>query len=128
MIIENVRKEFCLLFILALAVSVLYSQPISAKGADLETPITVSEVPSLETAQIHLLAGGHSYDLKVNHAVSAVYTLSDTSQTVVSLSNETPPSVTVTPVAAGQTLLSVTAIGSDGAQTVLSCQITVSEL
>lgn len=137
MIIENVRKEFCLLFILALAVSVLYSQPISVKGAEfgsiseqdpLETPITVSEVPSLETAQIHLLAGGHSYDLKVNHAVSAVYTLSDTSQTVVSLSNETPQSVTVTPVAAGQTLLSVTATGNDGAQTVLSCQITVSEL
>lgn len=138
MMIENVRKECCLFFILALAVSLLYSQPVLVKGAadfdeisvqgPLDMPVAIQEVPSLQTAQVHLLAGGDTYELQVFHAASALYELSDSSQAVAALSNETAQSVTITPLAAGHTELFITATGYDGAQTVLSCQILVSEL
>ncbi len=86
--------------------------------------------PVLNTNALHLAAGGNSYELRLQNAVSASYQLDSSASgvSVVSLSNETAQSVTIAPVMAGNAVLTVTAVGSDQRQTVLTCQITVSKL
>lgn len=84
------------------------------------------EAPSLAADTLNLLAGGNFYKLQVQNADSASYQLS--SPGVVQLSEETAQSVTITPSAAGNTVLTVTAAADGQAQTVLACVITVSEL
>ncbi|MDE7312249.1 MAG: Ig-like domain-containing protein, partial [Eubacterium sp.] len=154
MIKDNVRKECCLFLILALAVSLFFIRPVSVKGAvDLEndgsaysapegedlkdpfsenempeSPVMPTNVPKINTTQLYLLFGGDAYELQVENAATTYYELAKSSQPVVALSNETAQSVTITPLAAGQTVLYVTAVGNDGVQTVLTCQITVSAL
>lgn len=156
MIKDNVRKECCLFIALALVASLLFAYPVSAKGAAVMEkggfayndtvfqeqgssdtapensmpglPVMEGNLPNINTAQVYLLAGGDDYVLQVEHAVSAFYGLSENSQHVVTLSEETAQSVTITPVAAGHTVLSITAVGNDGSQTVLTCEVTVSEL
>lgn len=158
MIINKIRKEICLLIVFAIIVSLTPGQTIIAAEIQSDTdmadtssenteqpvfdtsipdipdtnqtdvPAAVNEIPILNTDQIRLIAGGDSYELHVFHAVSAAYELSADGPSIATLSNETAQSVLITPVASGTTVLTVTAVGTDGMQTLLSCQITISEL
>lgn len=158
MIPDKIRKEICLLIIFALILSLTPGQTVyadviqadtdmadtssennglpSENPANLDIPetgqtdiaTTVYEIPELNTDQVRLIAGGDSYELHVFHAVSAVYELSADEPSIATLSNETAQSVLITPNACGKTVLTVTAVGSDGTETMLSCQITISKL
>ena len=86
------------------------------------------ELPTLNTEHLHLIAGGIPYELQVLNASNVSYELSKESPSIIDLSKETAHSVVITPITAGNTILIVNAIGSDGTQTVLTCEITVSEL
>lgn len=185
MIKEKVRKEICLLLILAVIISLTSSHavyaaaagpavssqklttkesasrsergsiPVSPASADTHLtvntdipdvneptvkassvdqtdptgqPAVNSSQPVLNTTQLHLIAGGAPYELHVANAVNANYELSAVYPSIATLSNVTTQSVTITPIAAGQTVLSVSAVAADGSQVELSCQIIISEL
>lgn len=177
MIKERVRKEFCLLLILAVIVSLasehmVYASvanyavnsqefttgntasktfrlcecimPVSADNYQTVNDSNISDKnksvadeplsdqdrqPSLNTNQLHLIAGGAPYELHVSNAVHASYTLSAEASPIVELSNETAQSVTITPNALpGQTILTVKAEADDGTQKILFCKIIISEL
>ena len=83
---------------------------------------------ALNTESLHLIAGGDPYELTVANAVQASYALSAEKAPIATLSNETAQSVTITPQASGHTRLIVTALGSDGNQVTLTCQIVISDL
>lgn len=109
-----------------------YSSPEDAPDMDNgweELPVFY-DMPVLDTQTLHLAAGGDSYELHLQNAVSASYQLGSpaVSMSVASLSDETAQSVTITPIAAGSTVLTVTAVGADQSQHVLTCDITVSQL
>ena len=158
MIINKIRKEICLLIVFAIIVSLTPGQTIIAAEIQSDTdmadtssenteqpvfdnsipdipdtnqtdvPAAVNEIPILNTDQIRLIAGGDSYELHVFHAVSAAYELSADGPSIATLSNETAQSVLITPVASGTTVLTVTAVGTDGMQTLLSCQISIQRI
>lgn len=93
-----------------------------------DDPVLYYDAPVLNTNTLNLIAGGNSYELYLQNAMNASYELGAGGASVVTLSGETAQSVTITPVAAGNTVLTVTATGSDQVQTILTCQITVSKL
>lgn len=158
MIKNKVRQEICLLLVVLLIVSLASGQTVYAASNkqhsnnqktmeetssilsaieqpsinDDQTgfPALPNNIPSLNTEDVYLLANGDSYELQVSHAVHASYELlADVEQIpIVILSNESAQSVTITPSAPGQTVLSVTATAADGSQTILTCRIIVSEL
>ncbi len=99
---------------------------INDNGTD-ETSVCY-DVPVLNTSTLNLIAGGNSYEVYLKNAVSASYELDTEGSAFVTLSNETAQSVTVTPIASGNAVLTVTATGYDLTQTVLTCQISVSKL
>lgn len=140
---NRVRIEICLLLVVLLLTSLAFGQtvyaasyePYNVNQSETETAIPIlttvpNSNPRLYTDNVYLLAGGNSYELQVENAVSASYKLlaEVTEKPIVLLSNESAQSVTITPSAPGQTVLSVTAVGADGIQTALTCRITVSEL
>lgn len=86
------------------------------------------DTPSLNVSSLHLIAGGNPYQLRLENAAGAVYALTEGEPSAVVLSGQTNQSVTITPAAAGQTVLTVAAVGYDGRETVLTCRITVSKL
>lgn len=84
--------------------------------------------PVLNTDQLHLVAGGQSCQLQVSNAVTVSYAFSLEFPVIAVLSEETARSVTITPTAPGFTILTADAVGSDGNHTILTCQITVSDV
>ena len=136
---NRVRIEICLLLVVLLLTSLAFGQtvyaasyePYNVNQSETETAIPIlttvpNSNPRLYTDNVYLLAGGNSYELQVENAVSASYKLlaEVTEKPIVLLSNESAQSVTITPSAPGQTVLSVTAVGADGIQTALTCRIT----
>ena len=93
-----------------------------------EEPTVDTRVPILQTDSVYLVAGGDTYELQVKDALSASFAIRSEDTSVVSLSNETAQSVTITPLSKGHAVLTVTAIGHDQNVSTLTCKITVSEL
>lgn len=93
-----------------------------------DVPVILQQAPMLKTEHLHLLAGGDPYELHVANAANVSYEFSAEYPSIAALSNATADSVTITPISSGSTVLSVTATGMDGTQSILSCQITISEL
>ncbi len=104
------------------------NDPLSSDNATTDVPIVSNAIPVLNTERLHLLAGGMPYELRIVNAVSVTYELSADYPSIAVLSNESAESVTITPMHSGNTILSVNATGADGQSTVLTCQITISEL
>ena len=142
MIKNRVRMEICLLLVVLLLISLASDQTVYAASYEpynhpeaTESEISIlpadpNSIPKLHTEILYLLASGNPYELQVENAVSASYELlaEELQAPIVTLSKESAQSVTITPVAAGQTVLSVTAVAADGSQIILTCRIMVSEL
>lgn len=142
MIKNRVRMEICLLLVVLLLISLASGQTVYAASYEpynhpeaTESEISIlpadpNSIPKLHTEILYLLASGNPYELQVENAVSASYELlaEELQAPIVTLSKESAQSVTITPVAAGQTVLSVTAVAADGSQIILTCRIMVSEL
>ncbi len=102
--------------------------PSSAEPAATENTTVSGGALALNTENLYLIASGDPYELTVANAVQASYALSAEEPPIATLSNETAQSVTITPQASGHTRLIVTALGRDGNQVTLTCQIVISDL
>lgn len=106
----------------------LSQESTTTEQTQTDFPVILNQVPMLNTEHLHLIADGVSYVLHVANATNVSYEFSAEYPPIAVLSDETAESVTITPISSGHTVLSVIATGMDGTQSILSCQITISEL
>lgn len=93
-----------------------------------QDPADTYGLPVLSNTSLHLLAGGNSYELELENALNASYTVASGDISCIALENETAQSATIRPLKEGEAILNVSAIGLNGATTQLTCEITVSKL